>query len=742
MEIYSKVASKYWEAGWRGVLPLPPKKKANPPEGFTGIDGRDPTKTELEIFSQAVEKEANICLRLPRGIIALDIDAYGDKHGEQTLAEIQKIYGPLPKTWRNATRGLDNPSGHLFFRADSDFDWLSNLGSGLDILQFKHRYAVVWPSIVTKNAEDILYQWIDPDGNVSDRVPRSEDFPELPESFHTLRTPKTDSPGEASVEEVNEFFGKYLEGEFPEGYKGIISRYKKKVTDSGNHHDELCSHLRRMVEEVFVGAYSAKESVMALYDVFIDSIRDDRGPERLTIAPSEFERALKWAIARGQEMSPEQIDKVKEGVRRGTRRYLKKFQEGQLPWQVEPSTNGHQPDSNPFNNSQAKEDMRKAILGAAHMKIEEVEWLWEGYILSSALCMLIGDGDIGKGNFCAWLISHLSLGDLPGKYLGKPVKSLFVSTEENYNIATIPRLLAHGADLNQIHLYDINKHPLTLNNANQKTLFEILVEEDIKIVILDPIFDLFPSDKSDNSEKDVRAILVPLQQSAISTGITTIGIRHENKHSTSVKNKGMGSKAFFTVPRSSLRFAAHPHDPELAIMSNHKANYGPKSSRSLTYTINTVEVVKDGTTVKTAKFEWGETTHYSAQDVMDYGMMTTEEKSKSTTDESKALFFVKQYFTSHHREGQVPSKEIYSSGLERGHKEHTLRRAIKSLEAISVKGVGGFSYWEIPVEAINSWKASKLSTVSTETKNEVRGMFSNKNDLPFLSPPKFSEREN
>lgn len=39
---YGDAAQLYWDAGWRGVLPLRRGKKFPPPNGRTGHDGADP----------------------------------------------------------------------------------------------------------------------------------------------------------------------------------------------------------------------------------------------------------------------------------------------------------------------------------------------------------------------------------------------------------------------------------------------------------------------------------------------------------------------------------------------------------------------------------------------------------------------------------------------------------------------------------------------------------------------------
>ena len=64
---YGSAARAYLEAGY-SPLPLPPRKKASPPEGYTGRNGRrvDPADVDRWI---AENRSGNIGLRLPAGVV-------------------------------------------------------------------------------------------------------------------------------------------------------------------------------------------------------------------------------------------------------------------------------------------------------------------------------------------------------------------------------------------------------------------------------------------------------------------------------------------------------------------------------------------------------------------------------------------------------------------------------------------------------------------------------------------------
>lgn len=177
---YARAARLYRGLGWEGPLPVIGKNQ-DLPSGYSGTHGRFPTD---EIINSWVEfrGEDNIVLRLPQNVIGIDIDAYDDRNGLETIEKFESIYGVLPQTWKSSSR--TDGSGILFYTISGGGPWVRNLGenSHVDIIRHGHRYAVVYPSIhpITK----FQYYWLEPGSNtVSDNLPKANEFPELPESW-------------------------------------------------------------------------------------------------------------------------------------------------------------------------------------------------------------------------------------------------------------------------------------------------------------------------------------------------------------------------------------------------------------------------------------------------------------------------------------------------------------------------------------------------------------------------------
>lgn len=174
------------------MLPIgrAPGKKYPPPSAFTGHGKPDPSGADIETWIDGPEAAYNIGLRLPPGVLGLDVDAYPGKQGGDRLAELVTAHGPLPPTWITTAR-TDGVSGIRLFRVPLAIDgheinWPGEAAKHIELIQHGHRYAVVWPSI-NPEASGAEYKWwheqlpghvIDIDG-----PPKVDELPWLHESW-------------------------------------------------------------------------------------------------------------------------------------------------------------------------------------------------------------------------------------------------------------------------------------------------------------------------------------------------------------------------------------------------------------------------------------------------------------------------------------------------------------------------------------------------------------------------------
>ena len=285
---YADAWQYYWDAGWRGVLPLPYRKKTWPPDGFTGHSGVDPSYADCMTWADTGPR--NLALRVPSDVIGLDVDAYADKPGGETLSKLVSEYGPLPATWLSTSRG-DGISGIRLYRVPVGTTLPTKL-PGIELIQRHHRYVTAWPSV---HPEGRVYQWVDEaTGEIGCEVPPYERIPDLPAAWidglaiEAAAQEKADLSGD----EAAAIFAGFPTGE-PCGH---IATAAGKAASRGDRHDvynetvlAVCRHARN-------GCPGGQETLLRLRAMFIAEVTSDRS-RTASEAQAEWMRNLTGALA-------------------------------------------------------------------------------------------------------------------------------------------------------------------------------------------------------------------------------------------------------------------------------------------------------------------------------------------------------------------------------------------------------------------------------------------------------------
>jgi hypothetical protein len=175
---YRSAGRAYFDAGY-GPLLLPPRKKAPPPDGFTGRNGHRVSEADVE-RGIAESPSGNIGLLLPPGVIGIDVDAYKGPDHVAAWEELVKRCGPLPDAPWCSSRD-DGVSGVRLFRVPEDWEAAGKLPEGSngispgEVIQRHHRYVVAPPSIHPDTGRAYRWRW----GSIT----KVSDLPALPESW-------------------------------------------------------------------------------------------------------------------------------------------------------------------------------------------------------------------------------------------------------------------------------------------------------------------------------------------------------------------------------------------------------------------------------------------------------------------------------------------------------------------------------------------------------------------------------
>jgi putative DNA primase/helicase len=198
--VYAARAHEYRRKGY-SPIPLPEGQKKPVPLGWTGAEGLMASGADIQdwidngvFWPNGSEPAGNVALRLPKGVIGIDVDDYGAKTGAESMRKAIELLGKLPVIGRLTSRyNEDKISGIRLFRVPEDTVLAAQfssagLGPDVEIIQFHHRYAVGPGSIHPDTG--LPYEWIEADGSTIGEIPAVDDLPELPASWLEGLTPK------------------------------------------------------------------------------------------------------------------------------------------------------------------------------------------------------------------------------------------------------------------------------------------------------------------------------------------------------------------------------------------------------------------------------------------------------------------------------------------------------------------------------------------------------------------------
>lgn len=156
---------------------LPLGRKYPPPAGMTGGKNLADRPTTEDVVAMIGDR-SNLGLWLADGVVGVDVDQYGDKHGCDTMRAKVAEWGELPDTYMSTSRDPESGSGIHFYRVPAGIRLKGVVGASVEIIQAHHRYAVVGPS----SADHRRYRWFGPDLEECD-PPSVDDLPDLPREW-------------------------------------------------------------------------------------------------------------------------------------------------------------------------------------------------------------------------------------------------------------------------------------------------------------------------------------------------------------------------------------------------------------------------------------------------------------------------------------------------------------------------------------------------------------------------------
>ena len=244
-------------------------------------------------------------------------------------------------------------------------------------------------------------------------------------------------------------------------------------------------------------------------------------------------------------------------------------------------------------DSETHPGRRLVLTAAADIEPEPVVWAWEdegcGRIPAGSLGLAAGREGTGKSCFGIYLTAKLTKGLLPGKFYGQTKNVIIVAVEDSWKHTIVPRLMAAGADRSRVFRAEVQTEDysdITLSLPTDNMLLEeAIVENNIGMVLIDPLMSAISGNLDTHKEREVRKALDPLAQMAARTDAIILGIAHFSKSSTTdAASLITGSGGFKNVARFIFGFAADEEEQKL-VLTQVKNSLGRSDLPSLEYRI-------------------------------------------------------------------------------------------------------------------------------------------------------------
>ena len=235
------------------------------------------------------------------------------------------------------------------------------------------------------------------------------------------------------------------------------------------------------------------------------------------------------------------------------------------------------PNRNYFKSIVLKEPSKPEtvkIIRMSDVELTLVEWLWKPYLPFGKLSVLQGNPGEGKTYFAMHLAAACTNGKLlPNMERMEPFNVIYQTAEDGLGDTVKPRLIEAGADLDRVLVIDDSEVQLTLSDER---IEKAIVENNARLVIIDPIQAYLGADVDMNRANEVRPIFMRLGQVAQRTGCAILLIGHLNKAAGMQSlQRGLGSIDIAAAVRSVMFIGKLKHDPTIRILTHEKSSLAP-----------------------------------------------------------------------------------------------------------------------------------------------------------------------
>ncbi len=295
---------------------------------------------------------------------------------------------------------------------------------------------------------------------------------------------------------------------------------------------------------------------------------------------------------------------------------------------------------------------------AADVEVRPVEWLWRPYVPLSKVSAIAGKMGQGKSAFTHWLAAAVTTGQ--GISTRAPGGVVLCSAEDDDADTIVPRLIAHGADLERVAL-------IGGGELNIEAIERACEHVAARLLVLDPFPSFVPASRNAYKSQDVRLVLAPIVELARERQLAALCVQHVNRSDASdALDRIADSQGLPQVARSVLVWGSDPKDERgdsgsRKVLTRPKANLAPGGeSPAAAFELISAEVQGAGSQ---PQLVYRGVSEARADDVV----QTAEARSQA---EAARLFLFDLLAA-----GSVPVKDGEAAAAEAGISTHALRKA-------------------------------------------------------------------
>ena len=226
------------------------------------------------------------------------------------------------------------------------------------------------------------------------------------------------------------------------------------------------------------------------------------------------------------------------------------------------------------------------LVCAADVKCRPIEWLWPGRVALGRITLVSGKPGEGKSFLASAMAACVTTGtQWPDGAPCDPGAVIMVSGEDDPADTTVPRLIAHGADVRKVNLLssvrvvadDGESREVMFGLSDVASLEAALTRiPNCRLVTIDPIGSFIGGRTDMNKDNEVRSVLAPVAALAARHNVAVVVVAHRRKGGGGggADESTIGSRAFTGIARAVWHLTRDKNDKDRRLLLSGKNNLG------------------------------------------------------------------------------------------------------------------------------------------------------------------------